>query len=188
VGGRRIGRWALVVLGVVVLLVGGSGVAPAWAHAQMLRSDPADGSTVTAPLREVTLVFNEVIQGDFSTVVITDPDGVRVNGGPLRAVDKTVHQPTSALRSGDYRVVWRVVSADGHPIQGQFRFTVALPSWQEPTTPPAATPSSPVAAAAAAPAEEDDGNSGWWWGGAAASAALVAVLLVLVRRRGVGAR
>src|SRR5262245_66138081 len=32
--------------------------------------------------------------------------------------------PVNALRSGSYRLVWRVVSADGHPVDGSFVFSV----------------------------------------------------------------
>jgi hypothetical protein len=48
-------------------------------------------------------------------------------------VDDVVHQPVYPLRSGSYTVEWRVVSADTHPVQGRFEFTVALPPELEPT-------------------------------------------------------
>lgn len=124
---------ALAVLGLATMVVGLLTAAPASAHAQLLGSDPKADSTVGAPLTEITLLFNDLVRGDYSTVVLTGPDGRRHGAGQPRAVDKRVHLPISPLRSGGYRVAYRVVSADGHPIEGQFRFTVALAPGQEPT-------------------------------------------------------
>lgn len=40
------------------------------------------------------------------------------------------------LRSGAYRVVWRIVSADGHPVDGDFIFTVGNPAAGTPAPAP----------------------------------------------------
>ena len=34
---------------------------------------------------------------------------------------------TNALENGDYTVVWNIIGADGHPIAGEFSFTVDVP-------------------------------------------------------------
>ena len=33
--------------------------------------------------------------------------------------------PAAVLSDGDYTVTWRGLAADGHPMQGEFHFTVA---------------------------------------------------------------
>ncbi|MFY1670387.1 copper resistance CopC family protein [Plantactinospora sp. WMMB334] len=189
--GRHIARTVAVAALGVAAMAGGLLVArPAAAHAQLLSSDPRADSTVTTQLTEITLTFSELVRGDFSTVVVTGPDGSRHEAGEPRAADKQVHLPVSPLRSGGYRVAYRVVSADGHPVQGQFRFTVALPPAEESTTAPGTARTSPPVADPAestsvAVADENAGSgTGLWWAGAAGlGAVLVAAGLIVVRRR-----
>ncbi|MEN3613799.1 copper resistance CopC family protein [Plantactinospora sp. ZYX-F-223] len=184
--------WRLVALAVLTVtgaVAGGLLAArPAAAHAQLLGSDPRADSTVTTQLDEITLTFNELVRGNFSTVVVTGPDGVRHGAGQPRAVDKRVHLPVEPVRSGSYRVAYRVVSADGHPIQGQFRFTVALAPALEPTGAPAGPPATsdgPSASPAAGVPTADTGAGAGLWGAGAAGlgVALVGAGFVLVRRR-----
>jgi len=61
----------LVVAVGVTALVGLVTAAPAWAHSRLQRTNPADAATVTAPINEVVLTFNERVHGDFTTVVVT---------------------------------------------------------------------------------------------------------------------
>ncbi|WP_238005823.1 copper resistance protein CopC [Dactylosporangium sp. AC04546] len=168
--------------GLLVLLVPAQ---PAWAHAKLVKTDPADGATVGAPLAAVTFTFNEMVKQQFSTVVVTGADGVSYSDGAPKSVDKTLTQPVKPLPNGAVRVAWRTVSVDGHPIEGQFTFTnaaaaptSAAPSSPPPsaTTAPAGTVSSAAPTLAADPASDDSGSGGVVWlvlGG-------VAVVLVLV--------
>ncbi|MFY1689157.1 copper resistance CopC family protein [Plantactinospora sp. WMMB782] len=184
--GRR--RVALAALAVTGALAGGLlDVRPAAAHAELLTSDPRADSTVSSQLDEITLTFNGLVRGDFSTVVVTGPDGVRHGAGQPRAVDRRVRLPVEPVRSGNYRVAYRVVSADGHPIQGQFRFTVALPPALEPTAAPAGPPATsgdpPASPVARVPAA-DTGSGAVRYGAGAAGlgVALAAAGFFLVRR------
>ncbi|GAA1820491.1 copper resistance protein CopC [Planosporangium flavigriseum] len=132
----------------------------AWAHSQLRATTPAASSTVTAPISEVTLTFNEPVQQRFSIVVVDGPGGVNYSDGPVRVVDSTVHQPVRPLRSGSYTVQWRVVSADGHPVEGSFGFTVALPAQLEPSAGPSQPPQPSQVPTAGAGA-----RAAWWpWG------------------------
>ena len=132
--GARLAR--LTVLAVTAVAAGGLfTTGPAAAHARLVDSDPQADSTVTTPLDEITLTFSELIRGALSTVVVTGPDGVRHGTGEPRVVDRRLHLPVDPMRSGSYRVAYRVVSADGHPIEGQSRFAVALPPALEPRPP-----------------------------------------------------
>lgn len=126
-----------VVLGAVTLVP-----AAAWAHSRLEATNPAASATVTAPLSEVTLTFNEHVHQQFSVVVVHGPGGVSYSKGDVQVIDNVVHQPVYPLKSGSYTVAWRVVSADGHPVEGQFGFTVALPAQLEPSAgPPSPRPS-----------------------------------------------
>ncbi|GGM77154.1 copper resistance protein CopC [Dactylosporangium sucinum] len=141
---------------------------PAWAHAKLLRTDPADGATVTAPVAAVTFTFNEMVQQRFSTVVVTGADGASYSDGAPRSVDKTLTQPLKPLPGGAVRVAWRTVSADGHPIEGQFTFTNAAAAPSS-AAPPPSTPG-------AAPATVDSVGGRAW--GVAGAVVLVVVLLL----------
>jgi hypothetical protein len=118
-----------------------------------------------------------MVKQRFTTVVVTGPGGVAYSRGGVRVVDTAVTQPVWSLRSGGYRVAWRAISADGHPVQGEFGFTVALPAGAEPTAGP------PSLVAAASTRDARDPPLWPWLAGGAAVLLAVAVSGVLVRRR-----
>ncbi|WP_432993791.1 copper resistance CopC family protein [Dactylosporangium sp. CA-233914] len=169
--------------------------APAWAHSKLIKTDPADGATVTTTLAAVTFTFNENVKQQFSTIVVTGADGVSYSDGAPHAVDKTLTQAVKPLPPGPVKVSWRTVSTDGHPIEGQFAFTnaaaapstaasSAAPAAAAGTSPPAAAPPGTATTAAADPAAGDGGSSGLLW---AVAGGVVLVLLagsaVVWRRR-----
>lgn len=176
-----------------VLAVGSTVTAtptPAWAHSKLIASQPAADATVTETTQAVLLTFSEAMKGQFSTVLVTGPAGEAYNRGPVRAVDTVVTQDVYPLRSGPYRVAWRVVSTDGHPISGEFHFTVRLSAQLEPTArPPGPTQAggssaaSPAAGSASGPV--DDAGTRWWWllATVATVTAVAAVATIVARRR-----
>jgi methionine-rich copper-binding protein CopC len=157
-----VGRLARNVAVIAAAAVAVLGVAtPAFAHSRLEAAAPAAGAAVTTPLDQVTLTFNEAVRGKFSTVVVRDAAGRSWSDGAVSVVDDDVHQAVYPLRSGAYTVAWRVVSADGHPVTGEYHFSVALPAALEPSSGP---PSPPPAAKPA--------KHGFLW-------ALIPVLLIL---------
>jgi methionine-rich copper-binding protein CopC len=155
--GVRIG-WSRCAALVISTVLGAVLLVPpaAWAHSQLLATTPVASATVTAPLSEVTLTFNEHVHQQFSVVVVTGPGGMSYSNGHVQVIDNVVHQPVYPLRSGSYTVQWRVVSADGHPVEARFGFTVALPAQLEPSAgPPSPGPSRPAVSRGQL--------SGRWW-------------------------
>jgi methionine-rich copper-binding protein CopC len=115
---RRIGLLAAIVVAVIALFA-----APAAAHAELKKSTPAKDSTVQAP-SEVSLVFTERVQ--LARVKVSDAAGKDFQSGTPRVTGDTVTQALSGgLASGRYEVAYRVVSADGHPVEGTVPFKVA---------------------------------------------------------------
>ena len=114
---------ALAVLGAAFLaFVLGAG--PAAAHSVLLKTSPARGAAVATAPSTVVLTFNEMPQGEFSTIHVTGPDGQRRDDGHVQVVNDDVTEPLAGTRpAGRYVVNWRVVSADGHPVSGEFTFT-----------------------------------------------------------------
>jgi copper resistance protein C len=167
---------ALLVVATIAAVFGAPPTASA--HSRLERTSPAASTTVDTLVSEVTLTFNENVRQKFSSVIVSGPGAVSYSMGRVRVVDAVVHQPVYALRSGAYTVAWRVVSADDHPVQGQFSFTVTLPADLEPATgPPAASPRS---------APSGSGRPVWWWPWALTTGGLAVVVVLavgFVRRR-----
>ncbi|TSP14644.1 MULTISPECIES: copper homeostasis periplasmic binding protein CopC [Cupriavidus] len=104
----------------------------AQAHPRLLTSDPQANAEVAAPAK-IELHFSETLTTQFSgaKLVMTGMPGmshspmpvdVKVSGGED---GKTmVITPAKPPMSGDYRVEWRAVSADTHPVTGDFSFKV----------------------------------------------------------------
>jgi methionine-rich copper-binding protein CopC len=97
---------------------------PAAAHSVLLETSPARSAAVPTAPSNVVLTFNEMPQGEFSTIHVTGPDGQRRDSGHVQVVDDRVTEALGGTRpAGRYVVDWRVVSADGHPVSGEFTFT-----------------------------------------------------------------
>ena len=176
---RALGAVAAAVLG-GVLSVAGAG--PASAHASLVSMSPRNGAILSTAPRQVELVFDEPVSQRFASVVVTGPDGADVTGGSVAVRGSHVRAPLAeGLGSGEYRVAFRVVSADGHPVTGQSRFTLKLAAEPaaEPTAPPSATaePTAGARPVQAAPATLP-GEGGSWV--AEHLPALAGALLLLV--------
>lgn len=128
------------------------------AHAQLLSVTPADGATLTQPPAQVALVFNEEINPAFVTVTLTTGGASSPLGAPVVSGGTVTVPVPSGAAAGAYRIAYRVVSKDGHPISGASGFTVAaatssaavqsppVPTTAPPTgTAPAAVATTPVA-------------------------------------------
>ena len=97
------------------------------AHAILLTSEPAPSAVLDQSPTEIALFFNEFIDTVFGKIRILDSTGNVVQVvKPIRdAANHTiVRAPISTLESGTYVVVWRVASADSHPVQGSFAFQI----------------------------------------------------------------
>ena len=100
----------------------------AFAHTYLDRAVPEAGSTVRGSPAEVKLWFSHALEPAFSTVSVVDK-----TGRPMDLKDKRVDPRERALlrvslpplAPGSYRVIWRVLSADGHVTRGDFAFEVA---------------------------------------------------------------
>src|SRR5690242_2390682 len=98
----------------------------AYAHAMLLSAEPAADSVVATSPTRIRLLFSEQIEPSLATMVLIHSDGrierLDVASDP-HDVDAIV-APVRGLAAGGYRVSWRVVSADGHPVGGSLLFWV----------------------------------------------------------------
>ena len=114
--------------------------APAFAHAQLVFSNPGVGATLTALPSKVLVTFDDnlINLGPASNAIeVTDPKGVRIEAGnsSLTNATLTVNLKPDALQ-GKYEVTYRVVSADGHPVSNSFPFYVIKKTTPKVTTKP----------------------------------------------------
>lgn len=137
---------ALALAALAILGVAG----PASAHDQLLSTSPKDGAVVATVPDEVTLTFSDLVMdagGEANQVRILDSSCRPIDAGDATIADNVVTQRITQPATGPVTVQWRVVSRDGHPVSGEFSFTVG--------DGPAASPS---CAAAAAPTTPDSGG------------------------------
>ena len=105
------------------------------AHAELVRITPERDARLTAAPTEVVLEFSEPVSASFATVLVTTAGGVVVTRGTPAVVGARITQAlNSRLDAGAYRVAFRVVSADGHPVTGESGFTLLLASSASPST------------------------------------------------------
>ncbi|MEW2147259.1 copper resistance CopC family protein [Micromonospora vinacea] len=174
----RLGAAVLAVL--VAVLIPAS---PAWAHNSLKTATPARDATLSSAPHEVTLEFMQRLDPAFTTIVLTDAAKRKLpTGEPVVTGAKSTVQVTDALPNGTYTVAYRVVSVDGHPVQGSYPFTVADPTS---SAAPVATvgASAPAPSAAAAVVESGGGPSAGVLVAGAALAVLVLATAGLVWRR-----
>lgn len=123
--GRHVETAVVAVLVALVLI--GSDARPASAHAQLSSTDPVSGSVLEQPPSEVVLTFTEAVTVEADGVRVLDGDGERRDAASATSAGTVVKVPIEgALERGGYVVAWRVVSADGHPINGAFQFSVGV--------------------------------------------------------------
>lgn len=97
----------------------------ACAHSRLLASVPAAGATLPPDPGEFVLRFDE--GAVLTSLRLFGPSGTEV--ALTRDRDATPRAEWRAryprLTPGAHRLEWRALSADGHPIGGAIRFTVA---------------------------------------------------------------
>ena len=185
---------ATTMLGLALAGVAGiATAAPASAHDRLISSDPEDGATLDEAPAAITLTFSAALLGTGSQLIVTDGQGEEVAAGdPVVDGEVVTASLPGDLPGGDYTVAWRVVSSDGHPIEGTFGFDVAA---QGPSPEPSEEAASPLPTGESEPTAEqspaqgeatsgsDGGRSPWLLGVALLATAAVGTAVVVRSRR-----
>ncbi|MBT2659102.1 copper resistance protein CopC [Bacillus sp. ISL-18] len=98
------------------------------AHAYILKSTPYENEIIQEAPKKVSIEFDERIQTSFNSIEVFDSSGKRVdqkNGG-VNAENPSIIECNldESLPNGTYSIQWRVVSSDGHPVQGVIPFQI----------------------------------------------------------------
>ena len=105
-----------------------AGMQSADAHAQVTSSVPAKNQIVKVLPSLVWLEFDGDILsfGDkqINTITVTNSTKKRVDiGGPIVGGARISTRLKANLSAGKYLVSYRIVSEDGHPVEGSYSFT-----------------------------------------------------------------
>jgi hypothetical protein len=87
---------------------------------------PAADSTVSPP-SSISVTFSESVEGKFSSLSVTNEQGKKVSTAASERLandPKTLTLALPALPPGGYLVQWVSVAADGHRMEGEYKFTV----------------------------------------------------------------
>jgi methionine-rich copper-binding protein CopC len=121
---------------------------PASAHAELMKSSPANGAAYTSTPSAIRAWFSEELAASGSYLRLYDAHNKMLATGSLDPSNReALRLVPPHLSPGNYVVRWHVVSADdNHVTQGSFRFSIGGAAVAPPTvtTPPASakTPSS----------------------------------------------
>jgi len=163
----RRGRWLVAVAALVIV----AWPAPAFAHNQLVDSDPADGESLETGPEQVELTFLASLDPDGAELTVTGPDGASAVAGAPEVDGTSITIPVEAVRAGEYEITYEVLSSDGHVVTGTLGFTVTV---GEPSPTPSPAPSTPdaaptspaagptVAAAEGGDAADEGGGLPWW--------------------------
>lgn len=101
-------------------------VAPAAAHASLLRSAPMANSVLESGPPAIELFFDEPIEVSLSSIELFDGTGEVVDLGDVEpgGTDNDLRAVAPDLGDGVYAVRWTVTSVDGHVIDGSFAFQI----------------------------------------------------------------
>jgi methionine-rich copper-binding protein CopC len=117
-------------------------VSPALAHTDVSATSPKDGSTIEAGSVVVSIAFNDKILdlADSSEIVVLDSENGSIKAECTKVVGKELQATVYFAKAGEYRVTWRTVAEDGHPLSGKFSFKVSGVPTTEYVRPPCAGP------------------------------------------------
>lgn len=163
---------------------------PVLAHSALKAASPGDSDNLSAAPRELRLSFNEVVELAVSRLGLTGPQGA-VALAPIAVHPDSASVLIAGIKgplvAGSYTVNWQVVGADGHPVRGEYAFTVAedargLATGQTATTEPTG-PAAPTASAAVAITGSSGSSTLLWIIGAVVLGIVGVVMFQLLMHR-----
>ena len=103
---------------------------PVFAHAIMVKSQPAADATITESPKQVDVWFNDKVGSEYKALAVINSAGQRVDN---KDIEQETFDPShlyttiTNLPPDTYIVRYRVVSLDTHIVTGKFKFTIKKP-------------------------------------------------------------
>jgi len=160
--------------------------APAFAHSTITDSTPGEGEVLTTLPAEFSVTANEDVldaagTGEGFVLAILDADGTHYESGEITIDGATVSTDAIVGQAGDYVLEYRVVSGDGHPIEGEIPFSWAPDASAAPL--PGDSPADPEEQPQPISAPIETSGPPEWLGGAVAIVLLAAGAIAAAARR-----
>ena len=103
---------------------------PAQAHTSLVSSVPIKNSTIKAMPKTIAMTFDDklikIAGKNVSKFSVVGPDGKEIKLGPItltnQIISAAVLEPKP--KPGVYKINYRVISGDGHPVSGTIKFTL----------------------------------------------------------------
>ena len=95
------------------------------AHSKKEATEPADGAVLLASPPAISMRFDMPMR--VTLISLTDQDGAAhdvMRSDNMQPVSEFSAE-LPALPAGQYKVDWRGLAADGHPMQGTFNFEIS---------------------------------------------------------------
>ncbi|MEH7013564.1 copper resistance protein CopC [Neobacillus niacini] len=93
------------------------------AHTSLSSSNPSEGQVVTEQMEEIILNYATTIE-ELSTMDLMR-DGNKIPLKDIRVENtQLIGVISEPLANGSYKIQWKIVGEDGHPITGEINFTV----------------------------------------------------------------
>ncbi|WP_167555445.1 copper resistance protein CopC [Gottfriedia acidiceleris] len=103
------------------------------AHTKLVSSNPSNGQIITEPINQITLEFEEALE-QLGTIKLYKAGTATAVTNVQVKDNKLIADLPNGLENGDYKIEWKVVSEDGHPVTGQIPFKVQLKQVENKTT------------------------------------------------------
>ncbi|WP_457796457.1 copper resistance CopC family protein [Methylocystis sp. S23] len=99
---------------------------PAFAHSFLVEATPSSKDHVASSPKTVKLRFGGGVEPKYSKITVEDAGGKVLGEGSIGAPDKPreLSMESPELAPGKYVVRYRVLSTDGHIVEGNYEFTV----------------------------------------------------------------
>jgi copper resistance protein C len=103
---------------------------PVFAHAILVKSQPAADSTITESPKQVDAWFNDKVGSEYKALAVINSAGKRVDNKDVaqETFDQShLYTTVTDLPPDTYTVRYRVVSMDTHIVTGKYKFTIKKP-------------------------------------------------------------
>ncbi|MFS0577275.1 copper resistance CopC family protein [Sporosarcina sp. 179-K 3D1 HS] len=119
----------IIMMTILLLIISANAVS---AHTSLTSSAPANGEIIAEDVHEIVLEFDTKIEKT-STVKVFNENNEEIIVSNTQVNDNVMTGGfMSPLGDGTYTVDWKIIGADGHPIQGTYSFMVSQNESQAP--------------------------------------------------------
>lgn len=97
----------------------------AFAHSQLVSSNPVNGQELQTSPKEIKIKFSEDVISNNQSIRLFNGNGDQIQlKSKVKNSDGTISADSPTLADGTYVVAWSIISADTHPQKGAFIFSI----------------------------------------------------------------